>query len=70
MKRELIALTDDLAVRPDIIVAVKRSALEPDRCTVFLAGQSAQDGFVIERDADELIEEISEALGEDGIAEV
>lgn len=61
MKRELIAVTDDLSVCPESVVAIKRSDLDADHCTIFLAGQSSQDGFVVERDADELLEEVNEA---------
>lgn len=59
----MIEIDDGLWIDPKSVTAVKTSPLEPDRCTVFLSGQSSQDGFVVQRDADELAEEINSALG-------
>jgi hypothetical protein len=64
MARSLIEIDDGLFIQPWKVVAVKRSALdEEEACTVFLSGQSAQDGFIVERDADEVVGEINDALG-------
>lgn len=59
---ELIEIADGLYVQPRKVVAIKRSELDEEHCTVFLGGQSALDGFAVERDAEELAEEINAAL--------
>ena len=51
-----VELQEGFSVRPEEIVVVKQSELELDRCTVFLKGQSALDGFVIDRDREEVLE--------------
>ncbi len=62
---ELIELGDGLFVLPHAVAAVKRSALNEEHCTVFLKGQSSQDGFLVERDADEVVEMLNAALTEE-----
>lgn len=59
---EFIQLGEDLFVMPSQVSAVKRSSLQEDHCTVFLKGQSAQDGFVVDEKAEDIVEEIEAAL--------
>ncbi len=59
----MLALTDDLAVQPRAIAAVKRSSLEDGKCTVYLRGQSATDGgFLLDMEFDEVLDLVNEAL--------
>lgn len=62
MPRQLIEIESGLFVQPSKVTAVKASPLEDESCTVFLSGQSSQDGFVVSRDAEDVIDEINDAL--------
>ncbi len=59
--KQLLALTDDLAILPHHISAVRR--VDDDQCAVYLVGQSAIDGsFLVDRDFDDVVEEINDGL--------
>lgn len=62
MSREFLQISDDLFVMPGAVAAVKRSSLEDEHCTIFLKGQSSQDGFVVDMTAEEVVKELEEAL--------
>jgi hypothetical protein len=68
MSREFLQLDENLFVIPHAVAAVKRSSLEDEACTIFLKGQSSQDGFVVQAKAEAIVEDIEEALAaeEDG----
>jgi hypothetical protein len=59
----MIEIQPDFFVQPCHIVAVKK--IDNDKCTVYLTGQSALEGFTVERSAVELADEVDEALEED-----
>ena len=61
--KTLLDLSPDLTVAAHAIAAVKR--IDDEKCLVFLKGQGALDGFVIEREFDALVEEWGDALSED-----
>lgn len=64
---ELIEISDGLFIQPGKVIAVKAHGEDAESCTVFMSGQSAVDGgFLIDRDFDEVVEDIQDALeGED-----
>jgi hypothetical protein len=44
----------------------RRSSLDEGHCTVYLSGQSAVDGgFLVEREFDEVVDEVNSALDDD-----
>jgi hypothetical protein len=45
------------------VISVKK--IDKDKCSLWLTGQAAQDGFVVEKGAKELVEEICAAYCED-----
>lgn len=56
----LIDISEDLAVLPRRISAVKRTG---DKCAVFMAADNAvTGGFLVDRDFDDLVKEINDAL--------
>lgn len=59
----MIEIDDGLWIDPDSVIAVRAGF--KGQCTVFMSGQSAVDGgFLVDRDAEDLIDELSEAKGE------
>lgn len=60
---KLLEIADGLCVQPRKVVAIKRSELEDEKCTVFLAGQSAVDGgFLVDREYEDVRDEVNSAL--------
>lgn len=59
MPHELIEIVYGLFIQPEKVTAVKRSELDDEACTVFVSGQSSQDGFLVQRSAEEVAEEIN-----------
>lgn len=60
---KLIEIDDGMAVLPQKVVVLKRA---DDKCVIWTAGQSAVDeGFLVDRDYDELLDEMNEALEDD-----
>lgn len=60
---KLIQLDDDIWVQPRSVAAVK--SFDDGKCTVFLKGQSAVDGgFVVERDAESVVDDVNSGLEE------
>lgn len=62
---EFLQISEDLFIMPRHVAAVKRSSLQDDHCTIFMKGQSAQDGFVVDQKAEDVVEEIETSLSED-----
>lgn len=63
MGRELLQLTDDLAICVHHVAAVRRT--DEDSCAIYMVGQSAIDGsFLVQRDFESVIEEINERLAD------
>lgn len=62
---EFLQLDDDLFVMPHAVAMVKRSSIDAESCTVFLKGQSSQDGFVVKMTAEEVVEELEASLSEE-----
>jgi hypothetical protein len=62
MSREFLQLDENLFVMPGAVAAVKRSSLEDEACTIFLKGQSSQDGFVVQAKAEDVVDDLEEAL--------
>jgi hypothetical protein len=61
----MIEIGDGLAFIPAPGCVLKRA---DDKCVLYTPGQSALEGFVVDRDYDELLDEINEALeDEDGV---
>ena len=60
--REFLQLDDDLFVIPHCVAAVKRSGLEDETCTVFIKGQSALDGFLVKMKAEDVVDELEDAM--------
>jgi hypothetical protein len=65
MAREFIQFGEDLFIMPGHVAAVKRSSLQDEHCTIIMKGMSAQDGFVVDQKAEDVVEEIEEALAEE-----
>lgn len=61
--RMLHELTDDLAICPMHVTAVKRG-LTKDTATVFLVGQGEQEGFTVEMSWEEVVDSINAAISE------
>lgn len=61
--RFLHELTDDLAICPTHVTAVKRGLLK-DTATIFLTGQGEQDGFTVKMSWEEVVDSINSALAE------
>jgi hypothetical protein len=57
----MIELAPGLHICPSHVVAVK--SVDEGKCSVFTVGQRAEDGgFLVDRDADEVVKEIEDAL--------
>lgn len=50
---------DEHFIVVESVISVKK--IDKDKCSLWLTGQSAQDGFVVEKGAKELVEEICSA---------
>ena len=61
----MIEITDGLFIAPEHVIAVKAASDGEQRCTIYLSGQSALDGFVVDYYADEVAEEVAESLEDD-----
>jgi hypothetical protein len=62
----MIEIQDGLYIQPHKVIAVKSSSLQKHHCTIFLSGHSAVDGgFVVDRDAEDVVDEIDKALAEE-----
>lgn len=57
---KLLQLTDDLAVIPRQIAAIKRGS-RSSQSVVFLKGMSSQDGFVVDVEFEDLLDIVDEA---------
>jgi hypothetical protein len=64
--RKLLELTDDLAISPYHVTAVRRNSLlkKKDTCTLFLEGLQAHEGFTIDMSWEEVVDAINQALAE------
>jgi hypothetical protein len=60
----MIELDDGFAVCPRAIAVLKRG--DDGQTLLFTQGQSALEGFVVDREYDEVLEEVKQALEEDG----
>lgn len=58
---KFLQLSDDLFVMPSAVAAVKRG-MDDEHCVIFLKGQSALEGFVIEMKAEDCVEELESSL--------
>lgn len=63
MAEALVEIYDGFFVNPWKVTAVK--APEKDKCVLYVSGQSALDGFVIDRAALEVATDIVEAMQEE-----
>lgn len=61
--KTLLDLSPDLTVSAHSLAAIKR--IDDEKCLVFLKGQGALDGFVVEREFDDLVSEWGEAIEEE-----
>ena len=59
-----VEIDDGYYIKAEAVVVVKR--ISKNRCALWVRGQSAMDGFVVERNAEELLNEIIEACSDDG----
>lgn len=65
--KKLIQLTADLAILPHDVFAVQRSGLDEAECVVFSTGQSTTDGFKVDRDIEDVVDEVNAALRQEAI---
>lgn len=56
--REFLQLDEDLFVIPSEVAAVKRSGIKEDSCVVFLKGQSALEGFVVNSSVEDIVADL------------
>jgi hypothetical protein len=64
MKR-LLSLTEDLAVSPCHVTAIRRNQLDDkDTSTVFLEGLQADQGFTVDMPFEDVVDAVNEALAE------
>lgn len=62
----MIEIVEGLFIQPHKVIAVKASPLEEDHCTIFMSGHSAVDGgFVVDRSAEDVVDEIDRSLSEE-----
>lgn len=59
--REFIQIDEDLFVIPSEVAAVKRSGISEDSCVVFLKGQSALEGFVVNSSVEDVVSDLEDA---------
>jgi len=59
-----VEIDEDYFIVAESVIAVK--GISKKKCALFLRGQSAMDGFVVEKGARELVEVIIDACAEDG----
>jgi hypothetical protein len=60
----MIEIADGLYIQPCHVTCVKRT--DEGKCAVFVSGQKAEDGgFCVEREAEDVVAEIDEALEPD-----
>lgn len=52
----MIEIADGFAVRPKSVAVLKRG--EEGQCVVFTEGQSATEGFVVDRDFEDVLAEL------------
>lgn len=66
---ELIELVEGFFVDPEMVTVVK--AAGDNKCTLWVTGQGALDGFVLDYPASEVVEHLNDALygGEEEIDE-
>lgn len=57
---KLIEIDDGVYVMPEHVAVVKH--VDGGKSGLWTVGQGAQDGFTVDRDCDELVEEINSAL--------
>jgi hypothetical protein len=57
---EFLQVDDNLFINCRHVAAVKRSSLEDESCTIFMKGQSSQDGFVVKQKAEDICALIEE----------
>ena len=57
---KLVDVSPDLAIQPDLIVAIRRAG--PEKSVIYTTGQSAEQGFLVEREFDELVDEINQEM--------
>ena len=60
---KLVDVSPDLAVQLDFVVAVRRAGAE--KSLIYTTGQSAEQGFLVERDFDELVDEINQEMDDE-----
>ncbi len=61
---EFLQVDENLFIMCRHVAAVKRSTIDEESCTIFMKGQSSQDGFVVKRKAEDVCADI-EAEPED-----
>jgi hypothetical protein len=63
---KLLELTDDLAISPRHVTAVRRNKLskKDDTCTLFLEGLQAHEGFTIDMPWEDCVDAINQALAD------
>jgi hypothetical protein len=61
----LIELEDGTWIQPRRVTAVRQSSLDKKKCVVFVSGQSATEGFLIDESVDDVVDKINDSLGED-----
>lgn len=60
----MIELVDGFWVAPANVTVVKR--IDEERCALWVVGQSAMDGFVLDYPAEEVVEALQDAIYENG----
>lgn len=63
--KEFVQIDENLFVQAHAVVAVKRSSLEEDKCVVYMKGQSALEGFVVNATAESVIEDLEDDIDEE-----
>ena len=57
-----VQVTDDIFLDPEAVMMIK--AIDKEKCLVFLNGQSALEGHIIEREALDLATELIEEMND------
>ena len=58
--KKMIEITGTFSILPHHVTAVRY--VDEDSCNIFVTGQSATEGFLVPRSAEDVIEDINEAL--------
>lgn len=61
----LIELPDGTWIQPRKVTAVRKTGARDKQCVIFMSGQGATEGFLVDAECDDVVDQINESLAED-----